>query len=588
MRRSIFAKIFGGYVLLTIFLAGLILAFSFAKIRGFYIDTATRDLRNVAVALEPGVLPLMTGNRHRELDSLVKKTGKEIATRITIISPEGAVLADSERDPASMENHRTRTEVAQALEGRVGSFLRLSGTLGQEMLYVAVPVRSGDKTVGVIRLSLFLDEMAHTLNQLKTKVLFITFIILFFSLLFALLFSKSLSRPIQELGTAARKVEAGDFDVRVLLTNRDELKDLADSFNSMVARIRTLFAELTHQKEELTSIISSLQEGLLVLDREDRVLLCNESFRQIVADPSPEGRFFWEVFREPRFDELVGKVRKARQNLIEEIEFRKKTYLCGATFLESEGEIALVFHDITEIRSLERMKTDFVLNVSHELRTPLTSIKGFTETLQEAVTDEESRRYVEIIRRNTDRLINIITDLLTLSRLEAKDVEPQFSDVNLAALAENVLKIFDPRIRQKNLYLRLNVDEALPVIQADSFKVEQMLINLIDNALKYTEKGGIEISLSRKDKGVAISVKDTGIGIPEEQLPRIFERFYVVDKSRSKKLGGTGLGLSIVKHVVAIHKGTIDVKSTVEGGSAFTVFLPTSPLEVASYGRPHA
>ena len=574
MRRSIFFKIFAGYALTTIFLSGLILAFSFAEIREFYIEGATKDLKNLGTALETAATPLLLEKNYRRLDVFVKKVGKDITTRVTIIAPDGMVLADSEKDPATMENHRTRTEVAQALEGNVGKFLRVSDTLKEEMLYVAIPVKDQDKTVAVLRLSLFLKEMNQVLSRLKTKVLEVTLIILGLSLCGALIFARSLSKPISELSSAAKKVAAQDFNVRVFLKNQDELKDLADSFNSMVTQIKALFSELTHQKGELTSIISSLQEGLLVLGRDDRVLLSNESFEKITSDAALQGKYYWEVFREPQFDQLIKKVRDTRANCTEEIEFNTRVFLCSATYLESEGEIAMVFHDITGIKNLERVKTDFVLNVSHELRTPLTAIKGFAETLHDTVKDEEARHYVSVISRNTDRLINIIKDLLSLSHLEAKGMEPELSEVDLKDLVAGVLKIFEARAKEKNLYLRLTSDQTLRRMQADPFRLEQMFINLIDNAVKYSEKGGIDIILDRTEEGVAVIVRDTGIGISHEHLSRIFERFYVADKSRSKKVGGTGLGLSIVKHVVLAHKGSIEVESTLGKGTTFTITLP--------------
>jgi two-component system phosphate regulon sensor histidine kinase PhoR len=566
---------FTGYALIAVVLSGLILAFSFTWIRNFYVESAARDLKNLATALETSAIPLVLGKKYHDLDGLAKKVGKEINTRITFIAPDGRVLADSEADPAAMENHRTRTEVAQALEGKTGRFLRQSDTLKEEMLYVALPVTQGGKVVAVVRLSLFLKAMNTALSRITGQILLITFIILGLSLFGALLFSRRLTKPIRQLGAASRKVANQDFNVRVLLKSRDELKDLADNFNSMVAQIRNLFAELTHQKEELTSIISSLQEGLLVLDRDDRVLLYNESFRGLTDEGiGIGGKYYWEIFREPRFDELVRKVRRNRVNRMEEIEFGKRIFLCSATLLKSEEEIALVFHDITQTKILERVKTDFVLNVSHELRTPLTAIKGFAEALEESARDEETRHYVEIISRNTNRLIHIINDLLTISRLEAKDVELDFSAVDLKELTANVIKIFVTRIEEKNLYLRLSAEEDLPVIEGDPFRLEQMLINLIDNGVKYSETGGIDISLAKRAGKVAIVVKDTGIGIPREHLSRIFERFYVVDKSRSKKMGGTGLGLSIVKHVVMLHKGSIEVESIMGKGTVFTILLP--------------
>jgi two-component system phosphate regulon sensor histidine kinase PhoR len=576
MKKTIFLKTFVGYVAIAVVLAGLILAFSFTKLRSFYLESATENLRNTAVSLEAAVAPLIASGRLTDLDSMMKELGKKIHVRITVIAPGGQVLADSEADPRGMVNHRTRTEIAQVVEGSaMGKFLRKSDTLQEEMLYIAVPIKKGAGMSGVLRLSLFLRDMNETLSHVKTNILTITLIILILSLFAAFFFSRSLSQPVRELIHATRRVGSQDFDVRILLKNQDEFKELADSFNSMIAQMRTLFSQLTHQTEELNSLIASLQEGLLVLDRDDRILICNESFKRITGTIPAEGEFYWEGFREPQFDELIGEVRRTRTNSVKEIGFKERTFLSSATYLETENEIAVLFLDITEIKNLERLKTDFVLNVSHELRTPLTAIKGFIEALDEVVKDEEGKRYVTIVKRNTERLINIVSDLLTLSELEEKGLSIEFSDVDLKEIAENVFRIFDCRIREKNLYGRITIEGDPPVIQGDPFKIEQMLINLIDNAVKYSEKGGIDVILDNTRRGsVSLTVKDTGIGIGREHLHRIFERFYVVDKSRSKKAGGTGLGLSIVKHVILVHNGLIDVESVPGKGTTFTITLP--------------
>jgi len=240
--------------------------------------------------------------------------------------------------------------------------------------------------------------------------------------------------------------------------------------------------------------------------------------------------------------------------------------------------VVATLQDISEVHKLNRMKKDFVLNMSHELRTPLTAIRGYAETLEQEV-DAERRVYVETILRHADRLIKIVEDLLALSTLEEKSTSLEREPVDLRALAETVLKLFEPKARAKNLALQLTEEESLPVIQADPFRLEQMLINLIDNAVKYTEKGSIEVILEKAEHGIALEIVDTGIGIPEEDQDRIFERFYVVDKSRSRKLGGTGLGLSIVKHIVLHHGGKIDLRSTPGVGSTFRVFLPSTPMK---------
>jgi two-component system phosphate regulon sensor histidine kinase PhoR len=365
--------------------------------------------------------------------------------------------------------------------------------------------------------------------------------------------------------------------VKVFLKNRDELRDLAENFNDMVSRIKMLFSELSKQKEEWNSVILSLREGFLILDKGEKVIFFNESFKSIINANPDKGKFYWEVIREPKLSELIKNVRETKHNHIKEIEFNNRTFSCSATFLNLQEEIAIVFHDITDIKNLEKIKTDFVQNVSHELRTPLTSIKGFIETLGEVVSSTEQKHYVDIVKRNTNRLINIINDLLLLSELEEKHMEPEREKVDLKVLMENSVKIFEQQLAEKGLDLAVAINPGAPIIRGDAFKLEQMIINLLDNAVKYTEKGGIVLSLEPGKNTVIFTIQDTGIGIPGDHLSRIFERFYVVDKSRSKRLGGTGLGLSIVKHIVLLHNGKIDVQSTPGVGTKVTVALPLDP-----------
>jgi len=246
----------------------------------------------------------------------------------------------------------------------------------------------------------------------------------------------------------------------------------------------------------------------------------------------------------------------------------------SAAYLPSQNETVLVFHDITGIKNLERIKKDFVVNVSHELRTPLTAIKGYAETIEE--TDTENLKYLEIIKRHTDRLINIVEDLLVLSELEEKELISMGDTFHLESVIDQVLKMFEGKLKTKNLKLSLEVQKDLPPVRGDLMKMEQVLINLVDNAIKYTEKGQITISLRMRDGSIELKVKDTGIGIPAEHLPRIFERFYTVDKSHSRRVGGTGLGLSIVKHIVHLHGGSINVESEPGMGSTFTIRYPTT------------
>lgn len=572
MTRSIFSKVFGGYLFIILALSTFILLFSFNTIRHHYIESLTDRLQNTGLALRPTVVPLLDKNRVDALNALVRNIGKEANTRITVIDAKGVVLADSQEDPKKMENHGARPEVVEAHSGKTGQALRFSSTENQEMLYVAIPLQENGKVVGVLRTSLFLTQIESLLFSLKIEILKVALIIAILSLIGALLFSNSLSRPIKELMSAASRIGSGDLSVRVFLKKRDEIGKLADTFNYMSEQFSTSFSELSREKEELDAVISSLKEGLVVLDKRGVILHCNESFKILAGADAAEGQLFWEVLRNPDFTQLLERARKERKGYTGEVELGDKTYACSVTFLGAGEKTVSVFHDITEIKKLERVKKDFVVNVSHELRTPLTAIKGFVETLEDEVTDE-GKHYLDIIQRHTDRLINIVSDLLLLSELEEKE-KLEVEKIDLKTLAQNVLHMFDHRLKEKGLTLSLEAAEGLPGIHGDPFKLEQMFVNLMDNAVKYTEKGGITLSLQPMDDKVTVRVRDTGVGIPKQDLPRIFERFYVVDKSRSRRIGGTGLGLSIVKHIVLLHNGTIDVQSSQGAGTTVTVTLP--------------
>jgi len=574
MKRSFFSKIFIGYLLIIFALSSLILVLSLNTVQEFYRDVLTESLRNLAYTLNPEVAHFLGMGRADELDRFIKNLGSKIHTRVTIIATDGTVLADSDENVQSMENHSHRPEVVEALQGKTGKSIRFSSTANRDMLYVAVPIEKNGKITGVIRTSLFLKDIDNLLTKLNYHVARVSLGIVLIALLGAFLISNSVVRPIKNLTSAARKVASGDFSVRVFLKTKDELRELADSFNRMNEEMQRMFSELGRQKEELNSIIHSLQEGLLVLDKQGRIIRANESFRRIAGSQPVEGKLYWETLRNPQLAELLKKAGIEKRKFVKELTLGDKVFMCSVTPLEGGEGIVSIFHDITEIKNIERIKKDFVINVSHELRTPLTAIKGYAETLREEVDAAPVKKYVEIIQRNTDRLINIVNDLLLLSNLEEK-AALELEDIDLRDFLENVTKIFDQRLKDKQLSLVIDVKENLPTIKADLFKLEQMLVNLLDNAVKYTDCGEIAISVDAQEKKVRIQIKDTGIGIPKDDIPRIFERFYVVDKSRSRKSGGTGLGLSIVKHIVLLHNGTINIESAPGQGTAVTITLPT-------------
>lgn len=575
MRRTVFLKLFISYLLLILVVAGLILALVFSRLGSHSVETSTRSLQKLGLALRDQATALIADGDFGGLDALVRGVGEEAHTRITLIDSRGRVLADSENIPRAMENHGNRPEVLTALTGSMGRSVRYSTTLGKDMLYVALPLEPGGAAQPVLRMSMPLEDIGILLGAMGSSALVLAAIIVALSLLIAFFFSHAVSSPIRELSRASRRIAEGDFSTRVNLRTGDEIQELSESFNDMAERIEKSFTEISESREELQSILSSMSEGLLVLDSRGRIQLANRSAREITGAEGVVGRCSWEIIRSQRLNELVEQA--PDQPVSGEIELGEKIYLCSLTPIRSGKTRVMLLHDITGMKRLEKIKRDLVMNVSHELRTPLTAIKGFTETLMEECTGSH-QEYLQIIKRHTDRLMNIITDLLDLSELETEETRLHVEDVDLGALIENVLALFRPSLDAKGLTASIEGARAGVVIRADPFRLEQLFTNLIDNAVKYTENGGITISLGGSQNIAVVKIADTGVGIPREHLGRIFERFYTADRSRSRRLGGTGLGLSIVKHIVTLHRGTIHVASRPSQGTAFTIILPLTAL----------
>jgi len=580
VRGTLLLRVFAGYVVLAVALASIILVLAFSIVGSHYRQTLGAGLRNLGWSVALTAEPLLAEGRSDELNRLARDLGAKTDIRITIINADGVVLGDSDENPASMENHRTRPEVMGALEGEVGESTRLSTTMNRKMLYVAVPVRKDQTVLGVVRTSAYSGDITGTLHGMEKGVVGLAAVVVIICLAGALALSRSLTRPISRLSSAARKVGSGDLGATVILRGDKELRQLGESFNFMTERIRELVADLSRRREELASVISSIHDALVVIDAAGRISLVNRSFGEVVGSGEGPlrditGKPFWEVLRAPEFGDLVKAASKGEGRVEREIAIGEKVYAATAGVLGSGGDAVVLFHDVTEMKDLERVKRDFVVNLSHELKTPLTAIKGFAETLEEEV-DPEARGHVAVVIRHTDRLIAIVDDLLRLSELEDRAVPFVTNRVDLQPIVGDVLTMFDSRIKEKNLRVEFSADQGAHVVMGDAFKLEQVFVNLVDNAVKYTEQGTISVALADDGKRVKVTVADTGAGIAPEHLPRIFERFYVVDKSRSKKVGGTGLGLAIVKHIVLLHNGAIDVESTPGKGTKFTVSFPAA------------
>lgn len=575
MKRRIFVRVFAGYAVVSLLSVLVFALYARGLARRISYDSLTRGLEATARAVLVPVAPLLGRGRSPALDELAAAAGREGAVRLTVIDRKGVVLADSEQDPAKMENHSNRPEVVTAMSGRVGVSWRFSGTLRRWLIYVAVPLQeTGGAVSGVVRASTNTGELDALTRQELGSILLFSVVLLAACLLSAFLLSRTITSPLNDLADVVGRFAAGDFGARLHLRRADEVKLVADSFNAMGEQVQSLFQERARRVQELDGIFSSVQQGIVVLDSNGRIVRSNKGFEKLADTLPVDGRTLWEVMRAPRLTELVQQARVTGKRQSEEVEVGDRSVLCTVERMGDREELIVVLNDTTDVRQLQTVKRDFVVNASHELRTPLTSIVGSLEMLEGALHGD-SVRWVETIRRNAERMTAIVQDLLMLSGLEAVGAEPSPDHLDLERLIRDVTGMFVHRAETQGISLVVALPAALPRLTADGFLLEQALVNLIDNALKYTEKGEVRVLCEPDgEEHVRIEIVDTGTGIPEESLPRIFERFYVVDKSRSRKLGGTGLGLAIVKHIVQSHAGTIDVHSTVGKGTRVTVRLP--------------
>ncbi len=570
---SFFVKIFSGFFITIILLMGLTLFTTFNVMKMKYINILKGELEKLNLALYDQTVEFFNQDN---IDDFIKEKGEKLQVRITIVDTSGLVLADSEHEPEKMENHKNREEIRYAFNTeKTGTSLRYSSTLNHEMLYVAQALEKNGEVIGVIRSSMFLENINDMLTDLRKKLIRASFFVFLFSLFVAMFISRSFSNPVTTLKEAALKVSNGDFQTRVDIKSKGDFRTFANSFNEMTERIQNLFTRVENEKETLNCLLESIREGILVIDQQGKIILANPEMNNITGRKLV-GLYYRDVFKEKYFKNSVEKVQNNKKVSMEAIKWNQKDFIFSLSKVAAKGDIIFSLKNITDMKELEQIKKDFVSNVSHELRTPLTAIKGFVETLQDEETDEMKKHYFEILEKHTDRLINIVKDLLALSNLESSRSKLDIEKINIEQLVADVEKVVDVKIKAKGLVFYTDLDQQAEKIDGDRFKLEQLLINLIDNAAKYTDEGKISVITKKKNDHIQIRINDTGIGIPQKHISRVFERFYVVDKSRSRKMGGTGLGLSIVKHIVMQHHGQLDVKSEKNVGTEFIIDLPIS------------
>lgn len=520
------------------------------------------------------------------MEDLAGKISEDVGARVTIIDTKGIVLGDSEEAAAKMENHLYRPEIQQAKHEGVGVAIRHSSTLDTDMMYVAVFITQKGKEYGFIRLALPLTETKQAFSKLWSVVLIGILPAVFCTTFVSFALAKRVTEPVERLTEFARRMSRGKFDCRAKVGSNDEIDALAGALNQMAKTVEEKVRLISEGKSKLEAVLASMTSGVIFIDRKGRVNLVNPAAEQFLSFTGEKsiGLPHDALIRHPELSATINKALKSKQVVEQEIKINspQETTLevIISPIVNNEGDftgVVAVLHDITEMRQVERMRKDFVANVSHELKTPVTSIKGFTETLLDgAMEDRETcREFVEIIDSEADRLKRLIQDLLELSKIEAGQVELRRSPADVSSIIRSTVLKLQGQIKKAGLKLELTLPETPVIAAIDLDIVQQVLVNLVDNAVKYTPAGGrIEIEVADREQDIVVWVRDTGLGIPPEDVDRVFERFYRVDKTRSREQGGTGLGLSIVKHLVDIHGGTVGVNSKPGQGSEFFFTLP--------------
>jgi two-component system, OmpR family, phosphate regulon sensor histidine kinase PhoR len=535
-----------------------------------------------------------------QLQIIVRELSRRALARVTLVDSTGQVLADSavqDRDLAGIENHHTRPEIEQAVASGSGTDIRASHTTGDRTLYRAVRLNEPGTTSSplYLRLGLPMTALEQELTKLKRNLSLAFGSAFLIAVGLSVWLARGLTKPLSDMAAAARQLAAGNHSVRIQTSSRDEVGLLADTLNHMTNELRSKIEELSEDRAQLLAMLTSMVEGVMVLDYKGRILQVNPALERMfgVTRAEARGRQSSEVFGHPKLNALVSTVLAQRTGQEDEIILTPSGRCLDVEASVAGGEqdneacAVLVFHDITELRRLENIRKDFVANVSHELRTPLTSIKGYVEALLDGGKDdpETSVRFLDIILKQSDRLNLILEDLLQLSKIESGQVQFKQEPLHIGSVVERTIAMVKPLADKKQHRLSSQIAADLPLICGDQERLVQVVANLVDNAIKYTPEGGlitvaarrIPVAKNTADEqrdGIELTVTDTGIGIPERDRPRVFERFYRVDKARSRELGGTGLGLAIVKHIVEGHGGQVWVEGNVPTGSRFVVRLP--------------
>lgn len=587
--KKLWLKIGLSFFILFFVVMVIVGIFSGELMKSTYLNMKENQLEDDAKIL------LQTTNiEHLNLDkdaATIQKTldplGDEIDARITVIDSEGDVVADTKKNPDNLNNHMNRPEVADILENgkSVGISIRESDSLGYSMLYVAVPVKHQGKTDGVLRISISLESVEAAVVKLWGHLALVFGIALVIIAAISVFIARKITRPVNEIIEVSTDLANHKYDSRIHGKVSGELQDLSIGVNMLAESLEKQMFEIKQNEQRLNAIVQNLVSGVMLINVDKQVIMTNRTMYQILGESEITGKPFYEVIKSFALSQLIETTFETKTMQQKEIilYFPREMILDASVspILAEDGEITgiiLLLHDITQIRHLENVRSEFVTNVSHELKTPVTALKGFAETLLDGAMYDEIllKKFLTIIKEESDRLHRLIMDILALSRIEQNPVTENIELVDVDEVIEQSARTIFEMATGKNIHVSVPEKNITPVIiETDRDKLQQILINLLSNAINYTPLDGkVEVKLIEHEAEVIIEVTDNGIGIPAKDIDRVFERFYRVDKARSRHSGGTGLGLSIVKHLVENCGGRIEVESQEEIGSTFRVTLP--------------
>ncbi len=566
MRGRLFFKLLGSF---AVMIAVTVVAFDIAVTRAWEasllaeVESSLRQKTAMFAERVEAAPP-------ESLQSLAVEEARLAGARATVIDRSGKVLAESEADPAQMENHGQRPEIRQALAGGVGSDVRVSRTVGVELLYVAVPVK-----IGVVRLAHPLEVLKQASREVRRRLLTTSLLAFLLAIVLAAFSAQVVASRLNRILRFADSISAGDLTARLDMEYRDEFGQVADALNDTARRLESSFGALEDSHRELQAVLDSMQEGVMAISKDGRVQWANKQMDRLLPTGIRLGAPMAETVRDPDFRDIIHETVRTHHVATG----RASSMIPGRVFNVTaapmpSGATLVVLHDLTDLERVEKTRRDFIANVSHELRTPLTSIQGYAETLIETTNEETTREFLEIIRKNAARMTRLTEDLLILAKVESGEKKPVLQALAASELLEDAEQYF--REHQAECGLTLNVqNSAFKLVSADRDAIFQVITNLIDNACKYAAEGKrIEIGALDIEGYVEFYVRDFGPGISSEHLSRLFERFYRVEKARSRETGGTGLGLAIAKHIVRAHGGLITARSELSHGSTFLFTLP--------------